>query len=110
MSPHTIAQAIAQARDVMRETQRILDADARLPRPVNARASAETSIPPTRAESFHDVVTDHLRAGKTQAQAVRLAAIERPDLRANFVRLSNEKRELETTVAKAKATARHRRR
>jgi len=104
---HTIEEGWA----VVRETARILAETPRLrrkkPQPtIDARASAETD-PPARPESFHDEIVRHQKNGESLAEATRSAAIERPDLRADFVKKSNEKRELETEVEKA--TARRRR-
>lgn len=104
-----MSYTIAEAKNIMAETQRLLDADARLVGGrgtsggrVNARAAATTG-PPARPESFHDVVVGHMRSGHTQAQAVRLAAIDRPDLRTAFVAATNEHQHLQTAVAEGNA-------
>ena len=94
---------LEEASEVLAETRKILAEDARRqPDPRTARAAATTK-PPARPESFHDVIVGHQRAGKTLAQATRLAAIERPDLRSSFVAKTNELASLRETVAKADA-------
>ena len=94
---------LEEASEVLAETRKILAEDARRqPDPRTARAAATTK-PPARPESFHDVIVGHQRAGKTLAQATRLAAIERPDLRADFVKSTNDLQQLQATVARADA-------
>ena len=98
-----MSYTLEQARQVMAETQRLLDKDARLkPDPREARAAATTD-PPERRESFHDVVARFMKEGKSQSEATRLASIERPDLRDTFVKASNESRRLQEEVDKATA-------
>jgi hypothetical protein len=96
-----------QCRQVMAETDRLLAKDVRLQSVVGTATAAAETGPPVRPRSFHDEVVDHMKNGQTQAQAVRSAAISRPDLRAKFVKQSNEKRELELEVEKATARRRH---
>ena len=100
---------IAEAQAVLDETKRITAEDARRrPDPREPRASAQTD-PPARAKSFHDIIVAHMKRGATQAQATRLAAIERPDLRREFVELSNKHRQLESVVSRAAANRRRNR-
>lgn len=93
---------VEQAREIMAETDRHLANDPRLAGVTAARASAKTD-PPARTKSFHDVVVDHQKEGKTLPEATRAAAIERPDLREAYVKADNAHRELKDTVAKADA-------
>lgn len=84
---------IEQAREIMGETQRFLDEDARLGRCVTARAAA-TRKPPTAEKLFADYICDHLDDGKTLPEAIREAAIAQPNLHRAWIREKQEQQKL----------------
>ncbi len=85
-----MSYTIEQAREVMRETQAILDAPGYGADPRRARASAQTE-PPAEKYTFADEIVRHQEDGATLAQATQLAANARPDLREAWVEEENAK-------------------
>jgi len=88
-----MAYTIAEAREVMAETSRLLARDTRRkPDPREPRAAAQTK-PPAEKFTFQDEIVRHQEEddSRTLSEATRLAANSRPDLREAFVKEQNEK-------------------
>ena len=88
---------VAEAKAVMAETQRLLDAD-RKRQSVRVTARASASVPPpgqsepepTPGEQFMDLVLEEMASGKRKSQAIREVATKRPDLHKSYLEEHNE--------------------
>ena len=86
---------LEEAKKIMRETQRILDKDARLGRTVTAQAAKRGATPPTAREVYFTYIGEAMDRGLTKREAMAELAGKRPDLHKAFVLEEQKKRESE---------------
>ena len=71
---------------VMRDTARILAAEAKRQTQINARASASPRLPAQSATArWNAAVAKHVKAGLPKSKAIRAVVVEDPDLHKSYL-------------------------